>query len=156
MSTCTCTDVHTHIVPENFPVYAGSNANVPWPSMAEAHACHRHVMISGKVYRTVADGSWSVPRRISHMDEARVTRHALSPMPELLSYWLPLDDAKVLIRYLNDSIAGMIDEAPDRFRPGLRAAAGRGRGDPRTRIRGQHAEVLRRGNRLARERCLDR
>ncbi len=36
-------------------------------------------------------------------------------MPELLSYWLPLDDAKVLIRYLNDSIAGMISEAPDRF-----------------------------------------
>jgi len=113
--TCTCTDIHTHIVPENFPAYAGSNASVPWPSMAQAHACHRHVMISGKVYRTVADGSWSVPRRVSHMDEARVTRHALSPMPELLSYWLPLDDAKVLIRYLNDSIAGMIDQAPDRF-----------------------------------------
>jgi len=114
-ATCTCTDVHTHIVPENFPAYAGSNAGVPWPQMAEAQACHRHVMISGKVYRTVSDGSWSVPRRISAMDETRVTRQALSPMPELLSYWLPLDDAKVLIRYLNDTIASMIDQAPERF-----------------------------------------
>jgi aminocarboxymuconate-semialdehyde decarboxylase len=36
-------------------------------------------------------------------------------MPELLSYWLPLDDAKLLIRYLNDQIAAMIAQAPDRF-----------------------------------------
>jgi aminocarboxymuconate-semialdehyde decarboxylase len=83
--------------------------------MAEAHACHRHVMISGKVYRTVSDGSWSVPRRIEAMGEMRVARQVLSPMPELLSYWLPLEDARVLIRYLNEQIAGMVALAPDRF-----------------------------------------
>ena len=110
-----CIDVHTHIVPENFPAYAGKNANVPWPSMTDAQACHRHVMISGKLYRTVADGSWSVPRRIEQMGEMQVTRQAISPMPELLSYWLPLDDAKVMIRYLNDEVARMISLAPDRF-----------------------------------------
>ena len=110
-----CIDVHTHIVPENFPPYAGQNANVPWPSMTEAQACHRHVMISGKLYRTVADGSWSVPRRIEQMGEMQVTRQAISPMPELLSYWLPLDDAKVMIRYLNDEVARMISLAPERF-----------------------------------------
>jgi aminocarboxymuconate-semialdehyde decarboxylase len=32
-----------------------------------------------------------------------------------LSYWLPLDDAKVMCRYLNDEIARMIGEAPNRF-----------------------------------------
>ena len=36
-------------------------------------------------------------------------------MPELLSYWLPLDDAKVMIRFLNDEIARMIAAAPERF-----------------------------------------
>jgi len=110
-----CIDIHTHIVPENFPPYAGKGKDVPWPSMAEAHACHRHVMISGKVYRTVSDGCWSVPRRIEAMGAMRVARQAISPMPELLSYWLPLDDAKTMIRYLNDEIAGMIALAPDRF-----------------------------------------
>jgi aminocarboxymuconate-semialdehyde decarboxylase len=108
-------DVHTHVVPEDFPAYAGSGRDVPWPSMAEAHACHRHVLISGKVYRTVAEGCWSVPRRIEDMNGMRVARQALSPMPELLSYWLPLADAKVLIRYLNDQIAAMLARAPERF-----------------------------------------
>jgi aminocarboxymuconate-semialdehyde decarboxylase len=110
-----CIDIHTHVVPENFPAYAGKGRDVPWPAMAEAQACHRHVMISGKVYRTVADGSWSVPRRIEAMAAMRVARQALSPMPELLSYWLPLDDGKALIRYLNEQIAEMIALAPDRF-----------------------------------------
>ena len=108
-------DIHTHIVPEKFPAYRGKGKDVPWPSMADAHACHKHVMISGKLYRTVSDGSWSVPRRIEQMSEMRVTRQVLSPMPELLSYWLPLDDAKVMIRYLNESIAEMIAAAPERF-----------------------------------------
>jgi aminocarboxymuconate-semialdehyde decarboxylase len=110
-----CIDIHTHIVPERFPAYAGKGTDVPWPAMADAHACHKHVMISGKVYRTVSDGCWSVPRRIEDMGTMRVTRQALSPMPELLSYWLPLEDAKVMIRYLNDEIAAMIARAPERF-----------------------------------------
>ena len=110
-----CIDVHTHVVPERFPAYAGKNRDIPWPSMAEAHACHKHVMISGKVYRTVSDGCWSVPRRIEDMAAMRVTRQAISPMPELLSYWLPLDDAQSMIGYLNDTIAAMVDAAPQRF-----------------------------------------
>ena len=110
-----CIDIHTHVVPERFPAYAGKGRDVPWPAMVEAHACHRHVMISGKVYRTVADGSWSVPRRIEAMGAMRVARQALSPMPELLSYWLPLEDGKALIRYLNEQIAEMVALAPQRF-----------------------------------------
>jgi len=108
-------DIHTHIVPEKFPAYRGKGKDVPWPSMAEADACHKHVMIQGKLYRTVADGSWSVPRRVEEMSAMSVSRQAISPMPELLSYWLPLDDAKVLIRYLNEQIAEMIALAPERF-----------------------------------------
>ncbi len=110
-----CIDIHTHIVPERFPAYAGRGTDVPWPSMADAHACHKHVMISGKVYRTVSDGCWSVPRRIETMGAMGVARQALSPMPELLSYWLPLEDASALIRFLNEQIAEMVQRAPGRF-----------------------------------------
>jgi aminocarboxymuconate-semialdehyde decarboxylase len=110
-----CIDVHTHIVPEKFPAYAGKGRDVPWPSMADAQACHKHVMISGKIYRTVSDGCWSVPRRIADMGAMRVTRQAISPMPELLSYWLPLEDARTMVRYLNDVIAALVAAEPQRF-----------------------------------------
>jgi aminocarboxymuconate-semialdehyde decarboxylase len=63
----------------------------------------------------VSDGCWSVPRRIEDMGGMRVARQALSPMPELLSYWLPMPDGGVLVRYLNEQIAAMVARAPDRF-----------------------------------------
>jgi len=113
--TIECIDVHTHFVPESFPSYAGTFSDTPWPSMVEAQPCHKHILISGKKYRTVSDGCWSAPRRLSDMPIMGVTHQAISPMPELLSYWLPLPDAKSLIRYINDQLAILVDEDRQRF-----------------------------------------
>ncbi len=108
-------DVHTHVVPEAFPAYLGTRLNVPWPSMVPAQPCHAHVMVSGQVYRTVSHQCWSCSVRLADMDTQRVTRQVLSPMPELLSYWLEADDGAVLARHLNETIAAMVNEAPQRF-----------------------------------------
>jgi len=108
-------DVHTHVVPAALPQYLGRHADVPWPSMAPAHACHRHVMVSGSVYRTVSNQSWDCAVRLADMDERRIARQVLSPMPELLSYWLAAEDGAALCRYLNETIAAMAAEQPQRF-----------------------------------------
>ena len=108
-------DVHTHVVPEDFPPYLGHVAGAPWPSMAPAHACHRHVMISGKVYRTVSHQCWSCQVRLADMDAQGTARQVLSPMPELLSPWLAPEDGRTLARFMNGTIAAMVAEAPSRF-----------------------------------------
>ncbi len=108
-------DVHTHIIPEQFPAYAGSGRDVPWPSMQHDGCGHANVVISGKNYRSVPDTSWDTAKRVKEMDGMSIARQALSPMPELLSYWLPLADANVLIRWLNDTIAAMVAAQPQRF-----------------------------------------
>jgi aminocarboxymuconate-semialdehyde decarboxylase len=108
-------DIHTHIVPETFPASTGVGRDVPWPSMAPAHACHAHVMIQGKTYRTVHQSCWMAEERLKDMDRLSIGLQCLSPMPELLSYWLPASDAQVLLRYINDEIASMVTRFPDRF-----------------------------------------
>jgi len=113
-------DIHTHIVPAEFPAYAGGHVGefggAHWPSMAAAHDCHhRQVMIDGKNFRTVTDECWDIERRIEAMQRMHIARQVLSPMPELLSYWLPLDDALPLTRHVNDTIAAMVARAPERF-----------------------------------------
>ena len=108
-------DVHSHVVPERFPAWLGSKAPAGWPSMAPAHACHAHVMIDGKVYRTVSDCCWSAARRLADMPAMGVAVQALSPMPELLSYWLAAADARQLLRYINEEIAAMVAESGGRF-----------------------------------------
>lgn len=117
MNHCNCgaVDVHTHVVPGHFPAYLGKNRDVPWPSMAPAQSCHRHVMVSGKVYRTVSDRTWDAQARIGDMDALSVGAQVLSPMPELLSYWLDAADAAALLRFINEEIAAMAATAPGRF-----------------------------------------
>lgn len=108
-------DVHTHIVPAEFPAYAGRHHDVPWPSMRHTDSCHANVMIAGKVFRSLDNRSWSVERRLEAMDAAGIERQVLSPMPELLSYWFPAEDAAVFGDHVNGTIADMIAAAPDRF-----------------------------------------
>ena len=108
-------DVHTHVVPENFPRYLGSTLDVPWPSMEPAHACHRHVIVSAKVYRTVSHQCWDCAVRQKDMHSLQIGRQVLSPMPELLSYWFPAQDGAAICRFLNEVIAGMVALAPSAF-----------------------------------------
>jgi aminocarboxymuconate-semialdehyde decarboxylase len=108
-------DVHTHFIPESFPRYGGTGTDVPWPSMEPADCGHAHVMISGKLYRTVPHTSWKGDARAHEMDAISLSRHVLSPMPELLSYWLPVDDALTLVRHVNDEQARLVQRHPDRF-----------------------------------------
>ncbi len=108
-------DVHTHVVPETFPPYIGRHLGAPWPAMAPAQACHAHVMVSGKVYRTVSHQCWSCRVRLADMAQRGVTRQVLSPMPELLSYWLAPEDGAVMCRFLNEHVAAMVAQAPRQF-----------------------------------------
>ena len=114
-SSCHGIDVHAHVVPEHFPHYIGEKLPAEWPSMAPAQACHRHVMISGKVYRTVSDACWSTARRLEDLPGMGLALQVVSPMPELLSYWMAAADAQQLLRYTNDCMAAMVQESGGRL-----------------------------------------
>ncbi len=109
---CNCgVDVHAHVIPGQFPKYLGNAAPAGWPSMAPADECHRHVMIDGKNYRTVSDKCWTTSRRLADFEDMGLALQAVSPMPELLSYWLSPADGAQLIRFLNEQIALMVHES---------------------------------------------
>lgn len=108
-------DVHTHVVPESFPSSAGALAPDTWPEMACAQAGHRHVMVGGRVYRTVSHQCWDCDARRADMQRQGAERQVLSPMPELLSYWMPAADGLRMAQYLNDVIATMVTHDPLHF-----------------------------------------
>lgn len=112
---CGAIDTHCHVVPFDFPAYAGATAPKSWPSMAPVDGCHRTVVIDGKNYRTVNDGCWSVERRLEDMDRMGIAVQALSPMPELFSYWMDAEPANDLLRHINDTIADMVEKGNGRF-----------------------------------------
>lgn len=113
---CRCgIDVHAHVVPREFPRWLPQPDLPGWPAMAEAHACHRHVMIDGRTYRTVSDHCWDVGRRLPDLDAMGLALQAISPMPELFGYWLPAAPGALLATYVNDQIAEMLAQAGGRL-----------------------------------------
>ena len=108
-------DVHSHIVPERFPDNPSPATNSRWPCMHVRAPDDATVMIADKPFRVIDSRSWDVARRIADMDRDGVTMQALSPMPELLSYWFTPADGLEMSRWMNHSIAAMVAAAPARF-----------------------------------------
>lgn len=108
--------MHAHMVPENFPAYLGNDLPSDWPSMAPGADCHhRQVMIAGRNYRTVSDHCWSATRRLEEFDDMGLALQVVSPMPELLSYWMPSAPARQLVRFLNEEVAAMVAQSQGRM-----------------------------------------
>lgn len=109
----TVIDIHTHVVPARLA--ADSKRDARWPSVEHSSGDQAAVMIAGRVFRKIDTRSWDVERRLADMAEDGTDMQVLSPMPELLSHWLPPDDAEYLADVMNDQIAGMIAQAPRNF-----------------------------------------
>ena len=110
-----CIDIHAHMVPAEFPARLAA-AGLSTAAAPDVNgACHRQVLVHGKHYRTVSDKCWSAARRIGDFDDMGLSHQVVSPMPELLSYWLPLPVAQPLIRYLNEQTAQLCAESAGRL-----------------------------------------
>jgi aminocarboxymuconate-semialdehyde decarboxylase len=109
-------DVHSHVIPKSLPRDPTGGEIGAWPSV-DCEACGRkaQVLVGAKPFREIDDRSWDVERRVADMDADGVAAQALSPMPELLSYWLDATAALELTRGLNHAIADMVARRPDRF-----------------------------------------
>jgi aminocarboxymuconate-semialdehyde decarboxylase len=111
----TVIDVHNHVVPAEFPAAADPGVAARWPCMRHGAAGDATVMMGDTAFRAIDDRCWNMPRRLAEMDAEGVDVQVLSPMPELLSYWLPAEHALTIARHVNEAIAGMIAVAPARF-----------------------------------------
>jgi aminocarboxymuconate-semialdehyde decarboxylase len=107
-------DVHCHVVPRGFPP-APCSCTAHWPKNDPRAEDQAMVMLGDKEFRLVDHRSWDVWRRIADMDQQGVGIQVLSPMPELLSYWMPPQGCLALARHVNGAIAEMIAASPDRF-----------------------------------------
>ncbi|HEY3920081.1 MAG TPA: amidohydrolase family protein [Stellaceae bacterium] len=108
-------DVHCHIVPAEFPAAPASCAPEKWPSMEHRANNQAAVMVGGKEFRLVDSRCWDTARRIADMNGEDVGLQAISPMPELLSYWIDARATLAMARHINQTIAEMVRAAPDRF-----------------------------------------
>jgi len=106
-------DVHTHFVPREMPPAPGRNPR--WPTVEVKSGDQAAIMIGGRLFRTVDSRSWDAERRLEDMGEDGVGVQVVSPMPELLSHWFPVEDADLLADHVNHAIAELCSGHPRDF-----------------------------------------
>ncbi len=72
-------------------------------------------MIDGKVFREIQDNCWDPAVRIKDCSHIHVNIQVLSTVPVMFSYWAKPEDTLDLSGYLNDHIASVINDYPERF-----------------------------------------
>jgi aminocarboxymuconate-semialdehyde decarboxylase len=108
-------DVHTHVIPENWPNLAERYGYGGWVQIEHTGPGCARMVQEGKLFRRVDANSWDANVRLKDCDRDGVSVQVLSTVPVMFSYWARADDALDLARLLNDHIAGLVHRFPKRF-----------------------------------------
>lgn len=128
-------DVHTHIMPSELPSFPPLDDDVPSDESQEWITLRPHnerehpangingskapkkvdMYVGDRFFRTVEANCYDPEARLKDMDETRIDVQVLSTVPILFSYDKPAKQAACMARYLNDHIASVCHEYPERF-----------------------------------------
>jgi aminocarboxymuconate-semialdehyde decarboxylase len=108
-------DLHTHILPKEWPDLDAKYGYPGFVRMEHYKPCCARMMIGERTFREVTDNVWDPARRIEECDRAGVAMQVICTVPVMFSYWAKPADALDLSRRLNDHIAEVVRRYPDRF-----------------------------------------
>ncbi len=108
-------DIHTHILPENWPNLRERYGYGGFVRLEHHKPCCAKMFVDDRFFREVQDNCWSPAVRLSDCDRDGVTMQVLSTVPVMFSYWAKPQDTLDLSKILNDHIAGIVRDYPGRF-----------------------------------------
>lgn len=108
-------DIHTHILPAQWP---NLKEKYGYGGFVQLESCGPgcgRLMIDGKLFREVEENLWSPQKRLADCERCGVNLQVLSTVPVMFSYWAKPEHAWDLSKLLNDHLASVVAQHPQRF-----------------------------------------
>ena len=108
-------DIHTHIIPENWPDFESKFGYGGWISLDHYKKNEARMIKDGKSFRIIECNCWDPLVRIDECKKTNVDVQVLSTIPALFNYWAKPDDALFTSKFINDHISMIVNDHPKHF-----------------------------------------
>ena len=108
-------DIHTHIIPENWPDFESKFGYGGWISLDHYKKNEAKMIKNGKSFRIIECNCWDPLVRIDECKKTNVDVQVLSTIPALFNYWAKPDDALFTSKFINDHISMIVNDHPKHF-----------------------------------------
>jgi aminocarboxymuconate-semialdehyde decarboxylase len=108
-------DIHTHILPATWPNLRERYGYGGFVRLEHHKPCCARMMMDDKFFREIQDNCWDPNVRMHECSQHKVGVQVLSTVPVMFNYWAKPEDTHDLSRMLNNHIASVVADYPDRF-----------------------------------------
>jgi aminocarboxymuconate-semialdehyde decarboxylase len=112
---CLKIDIHTHILPKKLPRWADKFGYGGFIHLDHHKAGCARMMRDDEFFREIQENCWDPKVRIDECNTHKVDVQVLSTIPVLFNYWAKPHDCLDSSKFLNDHIAGVVNDFPSRF-----------------------------------------
>lgn len=107
--------MHTHILPEKLPNFAEKFGYGDFIHLVHEREGFANMMKGGVFFREIAKNCWDPEVRIREYELFRTSVQVVCTIPVMFSYWARPEDCLELSMFLNDHLAGIADDYPERY-----------------------------------------
>ncbi len=115
MAELLAVDIHTHILPKDIPDFGRRFGYGGFIHLDHHKPGCARMMKDDRFFREVEANAWDPEVRMQQCNALHVHVQVLSTVPVMFSYWAQPQDTLNMAMFLNDHLAGIVQQHPKRF-----------------------------------------